>query len=404
MPRLLFVLVLAMTLQSAEAQFSKRLFDTYDAYAFSGISSRRFTHAELMTHLAALQQKLGPLMTMEQAGVSAENRSIHLLKLGSGPVKIFLWSQMHGDEPTATMALLDILNYIAQQKESPEVKAILAQTTLLMVPMLNPDGAQRFQRRTSQGIDMNRDALRLQTPEARILKGVRDAYQPEIGFNLHDQDPRYTVGDQGTVAVISLLAPAYNVEKSDNAVRTRAKQVASTLTLVLEQFVKGHLGKYDDTFEPRAFGDNIQKWGTSVVLIESGGWKNDPEKMFIRKLNCVGLLSVFHAVAVKSYVQNGTMPYERIPMNTRTLYDIIIRGATVTFPDGRAPIIADIAVNKEEVRDGGVSTWRGRVVDFGDLSVFYAHEEWNGEGKIIEGAAVELNDIVDLPMLRAAVR
>lgn len=404
MLRSLIVLVLVMTLQSAEAQFSKRLFDTYDTYAFPGISSRRFTHAELMTHLAALQQKLGPLMTMEQAGVSAENRPIQLLKLGTGPVKIFLWSQMHGDEPTATMALLDILHYIAKQKESPEVKAILSRTTLLMVPMLNPDGAQRFQRRTSQGIDMNRDALRLQTPEARILKGLRDTYQPEIGFNLHDQDPRYTVGDQGTVAVISLLAPAYNVEKEDNAVRTRAKQVASTLSMVLDQFAKGHIAKYDDTFEPRAFGDNIQKWGTSVVLVESGGWKNDPEKMFIRKLNCVGLLSVFHAIAEKSYEQHGTMPYERIPMNTRTLYDIIIRGATVTFPDGRAPIIADIAVNREEVRDGGESTWRGRVVDFGDLSVFQAHEEWNGTGKIIESAGVELNDIVDLNALRTAVR
>ncbi|NUN70509.1 MAG: peptidase M14 [Bacteroidetes bacterium] len=404
MLRILSVLVLAMILQTAEAQFSKRLYDTYDSYAFPGVSSRRFTHAELMTHLAALQQKLGPLMTMEQAGVSAENRPIQLLTLGRGPVKVLLWSQMHGDEPTATMALLDILHYIAQQKESPEVRTILAQTTLLIVPMLNPDGAQRFQRRTSQGIDMNRDALRLQTPEARILKGVRDRFQPEIGFNLHDQDPRYTVGDQGTVAVISLLAPAYNVEKSDNDVRTRAKQVASALTLVLEQFVKGHIAKYDDTFEPRAFGDNIQKWGTSVVLVESGGWKDDPEKMYIRKLNCVGLLSVFHAIATRSYVQTGTMPYERIPMNTRTLYDIIIRNATVVFPDGRAPVVADIAVNREEVRDGGNSTWRGRVVDFGDLSVFYGHEEWNGAGKTIEAASVELNDIIDLPLLRETIR
>ena len=77
----------------------------------------------------------------------------------------------------------------------------------------------------------------------------------------------------------------------------RAKRVASALTMVLEQFTPDHIAKYDDTFEPRAFGDNIQKWGTSVVLIESGGWKNDPEKMFIRKLNCVGLLSVFYSIA-----------------------------------------------------------------------------------------------------------
>jgi hypothetical protein len=404
MKKFLFLLAFAMTLQSADAQFSQLLFEKYDTYKFNDISSRRFKHAELMVHLAALQKSLGGLMTMEQIGRSAENRSINLLKLGTGPTKIFMWSQMHGDEPTATMALLDILNYIAKHRDVPEVKAILSQTTLLIIPMLNPDGAERFQRRTSQGIDMNRDALRLQTPEARILKETRDTYNPEIGFNLHDQDPRYSVGEKGTVAVISLLAPAYNVEKTDNAVRTRAKQVASQLTLVLGQFVKDHLAKYDDTFEPRAFGDNIQKWGTSVVLIESGGWKDDPQKMFIRKLNCVGLLSTFHAIASKAYEKAGTMPYERIPMNTKNLFDIIIQKATVTFNDGRAPIVADIAINKEEVRDTSGTWWKGRVVDFGDLSVFSAHEVWNGEGKSIDAAMVEMNDIVNVSELKQIVQ
>lgn len=393
-----------MTLQIADAQFSKQLFEKYDTYKFNEISSRRLKHAELMTHLLSAQKSLGNLMTMEQIGVSAENRSINLLKLGTGPTKVFLWSQMHGDEPTATMALLDILNYISKHRDTPEIKAILSQTTLLIIPMLNPDGAERFQRRTSQGIDMNRDALRLQTPEARLLKATRDKYNPEIGFNLHDQDPRYSVGEKGTVAVISLLTPAFNVEKSDNAVRTRAKQVASQLTLVLGQFVKDNIAKYDDTFEPRAFGDNIQKWGTSVILIESGGWKDDPEKMFIRKLNCVGLLSVFHAIATKEYLKTGTHPYENIPMNTKNLYDIIIQNATITFGDNRAPIVADIAINKEEVREGDRTWWKGRVVDFGDLSVFSAHETWNGTGKTINAGSVELNDIVDVTELRQIVQ
>ncbi|MCK9407833.1 MAG: peptidase M14 [Bacteroidetes bacterium] len=385
-----------MTLQSSHAQFSIQLFEEYDSYKFTDISSRRFKHAELQTHIATLKKSLGDLMTMEQIGTSAEQRSINLLTLGTGTTKVFMWSQMHGDEPTATMALLDLLNYIALHRNSAEVKKILSETTLLIIPMLNPDGAERFQRRTSQGIDMNRDALRLQTPEAKLLKATRAKYNPEIGFNLHDQDPRYSVGEQGTVAVISLLAPAYNVEKSDNAVRTRAKQVASEVTLVLNQFAKENIAKYDDSFEPRAFGDNIQKWGTSVVLIESGGWKNDPEKMFIRKLNCVGLLASFLAIATKTYVKTGTKPYEDIPMNTKMFYDIIIQKATITFPDGRASIIADVAINREEVRDSSGTVWKGRIVDFGDLSVYYAHEVWNGEGKSLEASTVEMNDMVNV--------
>lgn len=396
----LFVLAFVMNTQFADSQFSRTLFDSYDNYKFRNISSRRMKHAEMMTHLESLKKSLGDMMRLEQIGSSAENRSINLLTLGAGKTKVFMWSQMHGDEPTATMGLLDILNYISLNRNSVEVKKILSETTLLIIPMLNPDGAERFQRRTSQGVDMNRDALRLQTPEARILKSVRDKYNPEIGFNLHDQDPRYSVGDKGTVAIISLLAPAYNIEKTDNSVRTRAKKIASELTLVLQQFVPDNIAKYDDTFEPRAFGDNIQKWGTSVVLIESGGWKDDPEKMFIRKLNCVGLLSVFHSIASKAYEKTDIAVYENIPMNTRTLFDIIIEKATVTFSDGRPSLIADIAVNTEEVRDSSGTWWKGRVVDFGDLSVFFAHDKWKGEGRSIDGTAVEMNDVVNVEDLK----
>ncbi len=393
-----------MTTHSADAQFSKELFDSYDSYSFKEFSSRRFKHAEMMSHLEILKQSLGKLLTVEQLGLSAENRAINLLKLGKGKTKILLWSQMHGDEPTATMALFDILNYIAKHPDRPEVKILLSNTTMLIIPMLNPDGAERFQRRTSQGIDMNRDALRLQTPEARILKNTRDAYQPLIGFNLHDQDPRYSVGDKGTVAVISLLAPAYNAEKTDNDVRTRAKKIASELNNVFSQFVKHHIGKYDDTFEPRAFGDNIQRWGTSTVLIESGGWYNDPEKQFIRKLNCVGLLSVLHSIATGTYEQTDISSYDQIPMNTKNIVDIIIEKATLTFSDGRPSVIADIAINKESVKDSTGTQWKGRVVDLGDLSVFSSHEKWNGSGKSIDGSIVELNDIVNIDELRQKIK
>ena len=50
-------------------------------------------------------------------------------------------------------------------------------TTLYFLPMLNPDGAERFQRRTATDIDMNRDALRLQTPEGTLLKHMQQTLQ-----------------------------------------------------------------------------------------------------------------------------------------------------------------------------------------------------------------------------------
>ena len=110
---------------------------------------------------------------------------------------MLLWSQMHGDEPTATAALFDIFEFLRRHRQDPTVRDILSSLTLYFVPMLNPDGAERFQRRNAQSIDINRDALRLQTPEGRTLKAVRDRFQPRIGFNLHNQAWRTSAGRRG---------------------------------------------------------------------------------------------------------------------------------------------------------------------------------------------------------------
>ena len=143
---------------------------------------------------------------LEEIGRSAEGRAIHLLAVGSGERRVLLWSQMHGDEPSATPALLDVADHLLARRR--EAGAVLDDLTLLMVPMLNPDGTERGARRNAQGIDVNRDALNLATPEGRILKAVRDRYQPILGFNLHDQDRRTTVGETGRLATIALLAVA----------------------------------------------------------------------------------------------------------------------------------------------------------------------------------------------------
>ncbi len=52
---------------------------------------------------------------------------------------------------------------------------------------------------------------------------------------------------------------------------------------LLQLFIPGQVARYADDHEPRAFGDNVQKWGTTLILIESGGYQGDPEKQYIRQ-------------------------------------------------------------------------------------------------------------------------
>ncbi|WP_338039428.1 M14 family zinc carboxypeptidase [Maribacter litopenaei] len=220
---------------------------------------------------------------------------------------------MHGDEPTATQAIFDILNFFNSPDFSEEKEAMLSNLTIHFLPMLNPDGAELFQRRNLLGIDINRDALRLQSPEGQTLKRVRDSLEADFGFNLHDQSTYYNAERTDKPATISYLAPAFNYEKDINDVRGNAMKIIVFMNNILQKYAPGQVGRYNDDFEPRAFGDNIQKWGTSTILIESGGYPNDPEKQEIRKLNYVSILSAIYTIANENFKEIDIVEYEKIP-------------------------------------------------------------------------------------------
>ncbi|MCB0641796.1 MAG: hypothetical protein KDC44_09165, partial [Phaeodactylibacter sp.] len=255
------------------------------------------------------------------------------------------------------------------------------------IPMLNPDGAEKFQRRNAVGIDLNRDALHLQSPEARILKSLRDELKADWGFNLHDQSQYYTAGSKEHQATFSFLAPAYNEAKEVNAVRQRSMQLTVVLNEVVHQYLPGQTAKYDDTFEPRAFGDNIQKWGTSTILIECGGLAGDPEKQEMRQIHFVMLLAAFHAIASGSYQQYGEADYFAIPDNTRNLMDLLITGAKLEVQG--QPFIVDLAFRSNEIESSSTKSGfytKGYLADLGDLSVYTGVEKLNAKGmKIVPG-------------------
>ncbi len=324
-----------------------------------GLDDRRFNHADYWTMVDPYVA--GPIRS-EVAGHSAEGREIRLLTFGSGPVSVLLWSQMHGNESTASMALADVIHFFHDQPDHPLARRIAQGATVRMIPMLNPDGAERFRRRNAQGIDVNRDARRLQTPEGRILKAVRDRVEPDFGFNLHDQNASIRVGDSDRGVAIALLAPAFNEARDVDAKRRRAMQVASLLLEAMDPLVGGHVAKYDDTFNPRAFGDLMGSWGASTVLIESGAWTGDPQKQHLRKTNFVGILYALDAIATQRYAGYDPAAYESLAYNGRRPPDLLIRGGTVVAP-GLPPLASDILVEYDEplLREGG------RIADLGDL-------------------------------------
>ena len=361
--------------QSAAQTIARELFDLYESYRATEITSCRITHAEMLKWLRSYKDQ--SLFTKLPLGTSGEGRTISLYSIGNGSTNVMLWSQMHGDEPTATMAIIDMFNFLTKHPDHLVTKVLREKLTVLVIPMLNPDGAERYTRRTAQLIDMNRDALALITPEARILKEACDKYQPAYGFNLHDQDIRLTVGTTKKIAAMALLAPPTDELRTDNPVRERAKKVASTFAQILNLFIPGYVAKWDDSFEPRAFGDNIQKWGTSTILVESGGWKGDPNKFFLRKLNCIALLATLYAIANGEHAQADTGVYEQLPFNMKLGCDQIIRNAVLQSNNQSAPIRVDVGINIETQQGASADSLEqiATIVELGDLSTFTALEK-----------------------------
>ncbi|MRS65924.1 M14 family metallopeptidase [Larkinella terrae] len=390
------------TAYSQDLAFSRDLFDTYDTYRETALTHRRFKQTDILPLIDKL--KTDGRFEVTKVGESVEKRPVQLIKVGNGPRKVLLWSQMHGDEPSATMAIFDIFNLLRADGSFDDFKKqLLAETTLYFVPMLNPDGAERYQRRNALDIDLNRDAQRLQSPESVILKGLQQSLKPLVGFNLHDQNTRYSAGPTPKQATISFLATAFDQARSINSVRERSMQLIVGMNRVLQQFIPGGVGRFSDEFEPRAFGDNIQKWGTTLVLIESGGYPNDPEKQFIRKLNYVAILSSLKAIATDSYQAESRSEYNTIPENERYLFDVLVRNAQMMR--GGKPVTVDIGINRYEVNVGNAATfgYRSTIEDFGDLSTFFGIEEVDATGLTVSPGLIHadtLRSLADLTKYR----
>lgn len=387
---LIFLAITLPTIQSVAQtnELANRLFDIHQQYRETLLTQRRFKQKDILPLIA--RHKENKLYTITSVGSSFEGRDIQMLKVGTGPKKILLWTQMHGDEPTATMATFDILNFLEGTQDGLDDfrNDILKNTTLYFVPMLNPDGAERYQRRNAQEIDINRDALALQAPESVILKNLQQTLQPEFGFNLHDKNPRYSVGNTAKLATVSFLATAYDQEKNVNSVREKSMQVIAVMNRALQNFIPGQVGKWNEDFEPRAFGDNIQKWGTTLILIESGGYAGDPEKQFIRKLNFIAILTGLGSIANNTFVNEGREEYLALKENSRYIYDLLIKNVTAER-DGKK-YKTDIGINRYEVNqhDAHSFFYKSIIEEYGDLSIFSGTEELDAAGMEIEAGKV----------------
>ncbi|MBT3326302.1 MAG: M14 family metallopeptidase [Gemmatimonadales bacterium] len=159
---------------------------------------------ELATRIAEMSQDIH----MTTFGYTNEGRALPLLivgapdatpesVLGTGKTRVYIQGNIHAGEVCGKEALLMLLRRFA----TGDYPTWTNDLVLLVAPIYNADGNERVslgnrprqhgpiggmgQRPNAQGLDLNRDHTKLDSPEARSLVGMMNAYDPHVGIDLH---------------------------------------------------------------------------------------------------------------------------------------------------------------------------------------------------------------------------
>ncbi|MBQ0909007.1 peptidase M14 [Flavobacterium sp. F-328] len=331
---------------------------------------------------------------LQVIGESVQGKPIYSYQIGIGKTKIFLWSQMHGNESTTTKALFDFINFL--HSDDSLAKQFLEAFTFYAIPMLNPDGANLYTRENANKVDLNRDSQNLTQPESKLLRATFESFQPDFCFNLHDQRTIFGVGDTGKSATMSFLAPSFNENRDINDCRRKAIDLIAAINEELQVYLPGQIGRFDDSFNINCIGDTFQSMGVPTVLFEAGHFQGDYEREETRKYVFIALISGFKALSENVIVSNGIEKYLNISQNKVVFYDFMYKNIKINY-DG-IEIITNFALQyKEELVDNKIC-FNAFFSQIGDLEHNFGHIEYDAKGALYQddsNSIPELNKKAD---------
>jgi hypothetical protein len=339
-------------------------------------------YEQLTNALHRIERSSGGRMTVESVGTSNEGRDIWLAKLGTGDRTVLYITQQHGNEVHGTEAAIHALRTLAGSNR-PEVRRILDEITLLVIPRVNPDGSERGASHNwrqnydpdcdaaenactrGRGFDPNRwhdpripDEAVL-VPETLAVRQVYAEYQPELVVDYHNQG-RYLNddGEQITMSVVwSTLPVDAEVTPEREAAIDYGRQVSRLMYDSVQDYGHAEVSLYPIGDEPtlqtarNAYGYQ----GSGSVLVEtSGASRSIGQKSagkLIRQLY-VTMLDVAAAVADETVFDIDPASADEIPP----------RGPGIGNPNAGKP--GERCANVRATEEGIVGTDAGRLYDY----------------------------------------
>ncbi|MFV8344124.1 M14 metallopeptidase family protein [Flavobacterium sp. XS2P39] len=346
----------------------------FSQYKEESIRGRYLT----LDSIEPLLQKLNTNSQLKIIGKSVLGKPVYSYQIGEGQTKIFLWSQMHGNESTTTKALFDFLNVL--NGGSDLAQQLLANFTFCSIPMLNPDGATLYTRENANKVDLNRDSQSLSQPESKILRATFESFKPDYCFNLHDQRTIFGVSDTGKPATLSFLAPSYNEEREINESRLKAINLIVAINDILQHYLPNQVGRFDDSFNINCIGDTFQYLGVPTLLFEAGHFANDYDREETRKFVFMALISSFTTLSENVIVDNGINKYLNIPQNKVVFYDLMYKNIRINY-DGIEKITNFAAQYKEELFENQIY-FNAYISQIGELENHFGHYVYDAKGAV----------------------
>ena len=102
--------------------------------------------------------------------------------LNTGKPVVLIVNNVHGGEYSGKEASLMLMRDLTQG----ELRPLLSRTVVLIVPTINPDGAEVYRRTNEQQFDLNRDYIKLESQEINgLVTRVMNVWQPDIHVDTH---------------------------------------------------------------------------------------------------------------------------------------------------------------------------------------------------------------------------
>ncbi|MCW8926096.1 MAG: DUF2817 domain-containing protein, partial [Xanthomonadales bacterium] len=147
------------------------------------------SHEQMMAYLEPLADS-SARVSMKSIGTSVTGRPIPALFFSDDPefasrrdVKplVMIFCQQHGNEPSSKEAAM-----ILARRLLGEDAGLLKKLDLILVPQVNPDGAEAGQRRNANDMDLNRNHVMLSEPESYALHQLFLDWMPEVTLDVHE--------------------------------------------------------------------------------------------------------------------------------------------------------------------------------------------------------------------------